>query len=222
MRIYLTVNLVNHKIYVGQKLSEGREHYIGGGTKIRAAVRSLGREKFSHETLMECGDDTDITNAWECFYIKLFNAQDPECGYNIENGGKSFHRHTPEMKAHMSNVMKGNTNMKKGTPRSALNLIRVAEAKRKMRGIKQRKESIIKRVKTQRDNGKGRVAKRCLTKDQFENMILDYKSGVRQKDLVKKYPVKPDQLSRILSKKHLYANWKKPFEPIKIELCLSL
>jgi group I intron endonuclease len=121
MLVYLTINLINHKVYVGQKISVGREYYIGGGTKIRAAVKSLGRENFSHETLIECGGDTEITNAWEQFYIKLFNAQEPECGYNIENGGKSFHRHTIEMREHMSEIMKGNQHMK-GKKRSALNI----------------------------------------------------------------------------------------------------
>lgn len=215
MLIYLTTNLINHKVYVGQKQSKGREYYIGGGIKMRSALKSLGRESFGHEILLECGEDTEVTNAWERFYIKLFNSQDPECGYNIENGGKKFHRHTSEMRDHLSKKMRGNTNLKKGTKRSPLNLIRCAEAKMKIRGFKQDRTTIAKRIESQRKNGKGRVAKRCLTKEQFESLIIEYKSGKRICDLITKYPITQSQLSRIINKPELYSNWKKPFEPIK-------
>jgi group I intron endonuclease len=214
MLIYLTTNLINHKVYVGQK-TEGRDYYIGGGVKIRSALKSLGRENFNHEVLVECGDDLGIANAWEKFYIKLFNAQDKECGYNIEGGGRSFGRHTEEMKAHMSKVMKGNTNMKKGTKRSPLNIQRCAEAKKRMRGFKQEAIVIEKRIASRKKNGKGSEAKRCLSRDDFEKMIIEFKAGVRICELVKHYPIKQYQLSRIINNPGLYSNWKKPFEPIK-------
>lgn len=41
MLIYLTTNLINHKVYVGQK-TKGRDYYIGGRVKIRSALKSLG------------------------------------------------------------------------------------------------------------------------------------------------------------------------------------
>lgn len=86
MQIYLTKNLVNGKMYIGQDTKDNLE-YLGSGVAIRHAIKKYGKQNFSKTILVDKIDNIVLLNYWESFYISLFNAQENEAFYNIAAGG---------------------------------------------------------------------------------------------------------------------------------------
>lgn len=88
--IYKTTNLVNNKIYIGQHHASIFEpnRYIGSGLLITEAINKYGFDNFKCELLAECESAEELNNL-EQFYIKKFNSQNLEIGYNIAAGGKN-------------------------------------------------------------------------------------------------------------------------------------
>ena len=94
--IYLTTNLVNHKIYIGQT-SIDRLSYIGSGTAIKKAIKKYGKHNFTRVILRTQIDSLEKLNFWEEYYIQLFNSKNPNIGYNITLGGDNGGwKHTQE------------------------------------------------------------------------------------------------------------------------------
>lgn len=83
--VYLTTNIVNGKIYVGQHEIKGNkfaDDYIGsGGTHFRNSVKKYGRENFKRKILKLCYTVNQL-NGYETYYIKKLRATDPNIGYN--------------------------------------------------------------------------------------------------------------------------------------------
>ena len=85
--IYLTKNLINNKIYIGKHSSNKlNDNYKGSGVIIKKAFMKYGKENFTKQILAFV-DNEETLNYLEKFYIKKFNAQNPEIGYNLANGG---------------------------------------------------------------------------------------------------------------------------------------
>lgn len=87
--IYLTTNLVNKKIYVGQKKSEiflGNK-YLGSGFMLARAIKKYGRNNFNVELLEFCESKLEL-NEREVFYIAYYNSTNSDIGYNIATGGQ--------------------------------------------------------------------------------------------------------------------------------------
>lgn len=94
--IYLTTNLINGKIYVGQTTTDC-ESYIGSGRFIRKAIRKYGKRNFLKVILLSNIESLEDLNLWETFYINLFGSRNPKIGYNVRPGGsRSKFNHTPE------------------------------------------------------------------------------------------------------------------------------
>lgn len=87
--IYKTTNLVNGKIYIGQheiKDFKFNDLYIGsGGMKFRNSVKKYGRKNFKRKILKLCYTINQL-NGYETYFIKKFNATDPNIGYNLLPG----------------------------------------------------------------------------------------------------------------------------------------
>lgn len=90
MYIYLTKNLVNGKIYIGQssKDSNKSKRYLGSGSRILKAIKKYGRENFIKIILKDNISNVYLLAYYEIFYISLYNSQDQKIGYNIQSGGK--------------------------------------------------------------------------------------------------------------------------------------
>lgn len=88
--VYKTTNLVNGKIYIGQKKSEEflNNQYLGSGRLLKLAIECYGKENFDIELLEECYSKQQL-NDRERFYIKEYKSQDRSIGYNIVGGGES-------------------------------------------------------------------------------------------------------------------------------------
>lgn len=91
-KIYVHTNKINGKRYVGltsQRLLSERSH---GGKSYKGcryfyfAIQKYGWDNFSHEVL-EFGLSKEEAREREKYYIALFDLQNPDNGYNIDNGG---------------------------------------------------------------------------------------------------------------------------------------
>lgn len=102
--IYLTTNLINGKIYVGQHAFKStRCNYKGSGKKILRAFKKYGKENFKKEILEYC-DSFEELNEREKYWIKKYNARNRKVGYNITDGGQGTPglKHSEEAKKKIS------------------------------------------------------------------------------------------------------------------------
>jgi group I intron endonuclease len=88
--IYMTTNLINNKIYIGQKYSNKFiKSYLGSGKIIKQAIKKYGRENFKVKIIYKCKTIKRLDEA-EKVYIEIYDSTNPRVGYNISFGG-----HTP-------------------------------------------------------------------------------------------------------------------------------
>ena len=88
--IYKTTNLVNGKIYIGQhKAKTFDKYYYGSGYILKEAFKKYKPKhaNFKCEILEWCETKDEISDR-EKYWINLYNAQNPEIGYNLNEGGQ--------------------------------------------------------------------------------------------------------------------------------------
>ena len=94
--IYLTINLINQKIYVGQS-TINKLSYVGSGSAIRKAIKKYGKSNFNKVILRNNITCLEELNFWESYYIKLLKSNSSKIGYNITLGGDNGGwKHTKE------------------------------------------------------------------------------------------------------------------------------
>jgi len=88
VRIYKITNKINGKIYIGKHegTESDYERYMGSGLLIRRAYEKYGVDNFIKETLEIC-EKKEILEEREKYWIKKYNSQNKEIGYNITEGG---------------------------------------------------------------------------------------------------------------------------------------
>ena len=86
--IYKTTNIVNNKIYIGQKKSQVflEENYLGSGVRLNSSIKYHGKDKFRVELIEWCNSKEELDER-EKFWIKEYNSRNPDIGYNITIGG---------------------------------------------------------------------------------------------------------------------------------------
>lgn len=90
--IYIIVNKINGKVYIGQTrktLSERIRHHFSKWetcSKLRKAIEEYGQENFEYNVLQQV--PFSELNKAETYYIKQYNSV--ENGYNIKEGNKNF------------------------------------------------------------------------------------------------------------------------------------
>jgi len=122
--IYLIVNNVNGKTYVGQKKlynkSWNKDGYMGSGTVLEFAKNKYGIENFEKFLICFCNSKEELDEQ-EIFWIAEYKNRG-KAEYNLTKGGHSFsdarigkHR-SEETKKKISEKMKGgnSTSWKKG------------------------------------------------------------------------------------------------------------
>ena len=103
MIVYLLVNQVNHKGYVGQhvgdNLTKRWNAQLTNASKtghLAAAIKKYGAEAFSREILSHCATRVEADNL-EKLWIGILRTFDPRCGYNVQMGGRGMNaRHIDE------------------------------------------------------------------------------------------------------------------------------
>ena len=100
--IYLHRNKINGKVYIGQTCQKPEKRWnYGYGYKncprFYSAIVSYGWSNFEH-IILENNLTSDEANEKEQYYIKKYNSQNPDLGYNLTEGGSSLSEYwkTPE------------------------------------------------------------------------------------------------------------------------------
>ncbi len=90
--VYMHTNIINGKKYIGITSRTNPNHRWSNGhgykenTHFRSAINKYGWENFSHDILLS-GLSKEEANAKEKFFIKEWNTQNSEHGYNMTEGG---------------------------------------------------------------------------------------------------------------------------------------
>ena len=85
--IYITTNLINNKIYIGQHKSPTFDSkYFGSGKLLIEALNKYGVNNFSCKMLEECNSEEEL-NDREIFYISKYKSKVTHGNYNISDGG---------------------------------------------------------------------------------------------------------------------------------------
>lgn len=180
MRIYLTVNRNNGKMYVGRD-SRRCDGYLGSGVLLLQAIEKHGRESFTKIILEDLGPDAELRVAIDCEkkWIEIFQAPDNPMFYNLSwdcGGMGKGDRHSEETKKHISNVMK-NEVYKNGLPPVW-------------------KENVTRALKGRIPWNKGKKTgttqkrpRRVFTDEEFESIKAEYESGVSAAKLALKWNV---------------------------------
>ena len=85
--VYITTNLLNNKIYIGQHVASvfEPERYIGSGLYFLRAVKKYGKQNFKNELLCECQSQEELDKQ-EMYYIDTYQSTNPDIGYNLSKG----------------------------------------------------------------------------------------------------------------------------------------
>ena len=92
--IYKHTNKINGKIYIGQTCQEPEKRWGNGlstyshNKHFYSSIKKYGWDNFKHEILLEKLTQEEA-NYWEDYYIKFYDSQNPDRGYNINNGGQT-------------------------------------------------------------------------------------------------------------------------------------
>lgn len=108
--IYKTTNLINGKIYVGQRRGDViNDKYIGSGIAMKCAIKKYGRDKFKKEILVAGINNQKLLDELERHYIQLYASYVKSVGYNLAKGGGGMYgiKHSDEAKMKLSIANKG-------------------------------------------------------------------------------------------------------------------
>lgn len=108
--VYLIVNLINGKMYVGQTiqtLSVRFNKHCYADSLLGRAIRKYGKENFRYGVLKTCTSKLEM-DEWEKFFISFIRCKAPN-GYNLtDGGGGTFgYIHKPETCAKISAALIG-------------------------------------------------------------------------------------------------------------------
>lgn len=132
--IYLIINLINGKMYVGQtrqklelRIGEHKRKGNKNSLGIDGAIKKYGWENFKVEILEEC--PIEMLNEREIFWIAELKTKVPN-GYNLTDGGGGGYGHSPsaETRAKISAANKGRPAPNKGKPCSEDTRRKISEA----------------------------------------------------------------------------------------------
>lgn len=105
--IYKTTNLINGKIYIGQRRCTGdfRDNsYMGSSITLLADIDKYGKENFQRVIIKKCYSKEEL-DKWENKFIKIFNPTlSSEIGYNRRFGRGEL---SEDVKRKIGNANKG-------------------------------------------------------------------------------------------------------------------
>ena len=90
--IYMTINLVNNKKYIGQKKIDENykwKNYLGSGSSLKKDIAKYGRENF-RRTVLAYGENAEELNELEIKFIKEHDAVNDREFYNLVEGGGAW------------------------------------------------------------------------------------------------------------------------------------
>lgn len=126
--IYLIVNKVNFKTYVGQRRSNKKwneDSYMGSGKLLKMAQKKYGIENFEKFLIQYCSTKEE-TNEAEKFWIKEYRSRG-KAQYNIAGGGQGGNL-GEEVNRKLSEALKGRAAWNKGKKLSEEQKKKISEA----------------------------------------------------------------------------------------------
>ena len=118
MIIYKITNLNNGKIYIGKTTNIKNRWYKhchnaakGVTTYLYTAIRKHGKKAFKIEILEECGEI--ISDDRERYWIKEFDSNNHEIGYNMTEGGDGGNTHRFLSNEHREEIRRKNSEFMK-------------------------------------------------------------------------------------------------------------
>ena len=112
--IYVTENLVNGKLYIGQHRCKYEEQftdgYLGSGHAFTNALKKYGKDNFER-IIIEYANSPEELNALEAKYVDEEVMNNPMF-YNLKTGGNQNSVLSAEVRKKLSNALKGNKNPK--------------------------------------------------------------------------------------------------------------
>lgn len=118
--VYMHINIVNNKVYIGQTCKQPPEHRWGNGSGYREdtqpvfyrAIQKYGWENFEHRIVAE-GLTKEEANQMEIELIAEYKSNchrynNPSYGYNMTDGGEGSvgHKHSDTTRAILSEIAK--------------------------------------------------------------------------------------------------------------------
>lgn len=82
--VYLWINTVNNKKYIGSHVGTEDDGYIGSGRLFMQAVNKYGIESFER-VILERVENKDDVRTREEYYLKLFNVANDKQFYNLKD-----------------------------------------------------------------------------------------------------------------------------------------
>lgn len=89
--IYIIINLINSKIYIGQTINLKRRIRSYKNTSCKCqkhlynALKKYGVSNFEIQ-ILDVAPNQEVLNFLECFYIDILNSTNKEIGYNLTRG----------------------------------------------------------------------------------------------------------------------------------------
>ena len=92
--IYIHINKINKKVYIGQTCQDPERRWRNGegyrdSPLFYLAIQKYGWNNFEHK-ILETNLSQDEANERECYWIKVYNANNKSNGYNLTPGGQSY------------------------------------------------------------------------------------------------------------------------------------
>ena len=136
--VYLILNLINGKRYVGQTVQPLKKRFNKHANcktmPIGKAIRKYGKENFYCGVIKSCSSKSEM-DYWEKFYIVALKSKNRKIGYNCTDGGEgtSGIERSPEYRAKLSAAMTGEKNHrygKKNTPEHTAKIVASVKGKK--------------------------------------------------------------------------------------------
>ena len=223
--IYMIQNKVNNKMYIGQAFDidvrwkahkNALRNNYHGNNYLQNAWNKYSEDNFEFRVLQEC-DEEDL-DTFETLYINILKTLAPD-GYNLKEGGsngrlseetkqkmseaKTGKQRSEETKEKISKSLKGQISWNKGKNHSETTKQKISEAlkgeKNPFYGKNHTKETKEKISDTLKGKMAGEKHPRWIPIT--DEMIKDYKNGIRRKDFLIKYNVNRRIWDKVQKKK---------------------
>lgn len=109
--IYKITNIIDGKIYIGQTWGKIETRFCqhcqltSKCIYLKSAIQYHGKDNFTIEAVCYAIDQADA-NYWEGHFIRRYDSDNREKGYNLTGGGNA-RKHSEESKKKMSLALKG-------------------------------------------------------------------------------------------------------------------
>lgn len=91
MFVYMTINKINNKKYIGKSVKPEHREYLGSGRYLKNAINKYGKENFKRVIIERCNNAEHLRER-EKYWIAYYDASNNDEFYNISsNSGGGHH-----------------------------------------------------------------------------------------------------------------------------------